>query len=336
MQIPLDDPRWETFVRGRSDATPFHDPAWAMLLAECYGFPGLVLAEVHESGSVLSGIPLLAPPHLPRRPRRFVSLPFTDSLRPLVRPGDIGELAAAVDAFRAGRGIARIDLRGTMPGSRPAPVAAVMHVLSLPADPDEAVRGFAGVRRRNVRAAERRGLTLRRAETERDLTESFFRLHLETRRRLGVPVQPKRFFRLLWRRIVEPGRGYVLIVERARIPIAAAVFLTGRTTVVYKYGASTVDGRQDRPNDLLFSRAISDACAAGYASFDFGRTDLDNTGLRSFKSSFGALEEPLVYSTIGAGADAVAATPRLVRTVIRRSPTWVARIAGELLYRFAA
>ncbi len=193
------------------------------------------------------------------------------------------------------------------------------------------------MRRRNVRLSEQNGLTIRRAQSERDITEAFYGLHLETRRRLGVPAQPKRFFRLLWERIIEGGRGFALIVQRGPVPVASAVFLVGNGITVYKYGASDVRYLDQKPNDLLMSSAIRDACQEGCSSFDFGRSDLSAAGLRAFKSSWGAEEEPLVYSTIGAGdQDDVSSAAGLMGGVLRHTPSWVTRAVGELLYRYAA
>lgn len=307
-----------------------------MLLAECYGLDGFVLADVDEAGEIRTGLPLLAPPRLPGRPHRLVSLPFTDVLQPLAPLTGADGLVSAIDDFRREFGAARIELRGDLSGARPEPVTAVIHTLALDGDVDSVERGFSKHKRRNMRLAERKGLAVRRAESERDLTETFYRLHLETRRRLGVPTQPKRFFKLLWRRIVEPGKGFVLVTERAGVPVAAAVFLVGNGTVVYKYSASAVSAQRDKPNDLLLWTAIHDACEQGVTTFDFGRSDLENVGLRDFKSSWGAVEKPLVYASIGDAAATGAPAPRLLGEIIRRSPMWVARTTGELLYRFAA
>ena len=152
-----------------------------------------------------------------------------------------------------------------------------------------------------MRTAERRGLTIGRAQSERDVTETFYGLHLQTRRRLGVPSQPKRFFRLLWRRVLEPGGGFALIVRRGQLAVAAGIFLVGRGVTIYKYGASDARYQADCPNDLLMSSAIREACRDGSRIFDFGRSELTATGLRAFKSGWGAAEEPLVYATIGTG-----------------------------------
>src|SRR5207253_11199806 len=91
---------------------------------------------------------------------------------------------------------------------------------------------------RNIKRSEREGVTVRVASRERDVTETFYALHVRTRRRLGVPVQRRRFFALLWRRLIEPGHGYALVAEHDGRPAAAAVFLAAGRTTVYKFGAS--------------------------------------------------------------------------------------------------
>jgi hypothetical protein len=81
------------------------------------------------------------------------------------------------------------------------------------------------------------------------------------------------------------------------------------------------------------------ACQEGYRWFDFGRTDLSDTGLRDFKAGWAAEEEPLVYSLLAKRAPAKKGSGHalaMARAVLRRSPAWVCRASGELLYRYAA
>lgn len=337
VRLSFDDPRWRRFVAGRGDATPFHDPDWAILLADCYGLDGFVLAEVDDEGAITAGLPLLAPPRLPTRPRRLVSLPFTDAVRPLVDGAGEAALTVAIDSARRELGVDRVELRAELAGARPAPPRAVIHTLALDADPDVILSAMTRGKRRDVRAAQRSSLVVRHAESEQDLTETFYRLHLETRRRLGVPSQPKRFFRLLWRRLIDRGRGHVLAVFDGSVPVAAAVFLAANGTMVYKYSASDARRRSGLPNDLLLWTAIRGACADGHRTFDFGRTELAAAGLRSFKARWGGVERPLVYSAIGDGAPAgVADAAGRIGRLLRHSPVWVTRATGAVLYRYAA
>jgi CelD/BcsL family acetyltransferase involved in cellulose biosynthesis len=102
------------------------------------------------------------------------------------------------------------------------------------------------------------------------MAEAFYRLHVNTRRRLGLPVQSRRFFRLLWSRMIQPDLGRVLLVDVGTDTVAGAVFLTWNRTVVYKYGASDPRYWSVRPNNLLFWEAIKWACESRYERLSFG------------------------------------------------------------------
>jgi CelD/BcsL family acetyltransferase involved in cellulose biosynthesis len=119
------------------------------------------------------------------------------------------------------------------------------------------------------------------------------------------------------------------------------VFLRRNGTVVYKYGASDAGTWDLRPNHALFWTAIQEACENGDAVFDWGRTDLDNHGLRSFKKSWGAAEVPLTYTVFGGKAPSEPAATsglpaRAAAAAIRQAPPWLCRWTGEALYRFIA
>jgi Acetyltransferase (GNAT) domain len=305
-----------------------------MLLAECYGFPAFVLAECDEAGSVVAGLPVLEVRSI-RRSRRSVSLPFTDICPPL---GESTDRYEKLVASSVRDGAPPLEVRAALEhGVRRA--SGVIHRLSLDSDPEVLYPRFhkSQVQRNIVRAA-KEGVEIRRGLEKRDLTETFYQLHLATRRRQGVPVQPRRFFDLLWTRFLEPGLGFVSLAYAGQRAVAAAVFLHWNETVVYKYGASDAGALKLRPNHLLFWDVIQWACRHGYRTLDFGRTDAENKGLRSFKSGWGAVESPLVYTTFGGSPNERGggiATEALA-TIIRSSPPWVCRAAGELLYKYAA
>ena len=64
----------------------------------------------------------------------------------------------------------------------------------------------------------------------------------------------------------------------------------GPRTLTYKYGASDRRLLVDAPEPLLFAHALRSACAAGFEPFDWGRSDLEDRGLRDFKSGWAASE----------------------------------------------
>jgi CelD/BcsL family acetyltransferase involved in cellulose biosynthesis len=168
----------------------------------------------------------------------------------------------------------------------------------------------------------------------------FYGLHLRTRRRLGVPVQPRRFLAALWRRLVEPGLGCAVLAEEpGGGAVAAGLFLApSAATAVLKFSASEPAVWHLKPNHLVTWGAIEWACARGCAALDFGRSELHHAGLRRYKASWGADEVPLVHTCLGHSGAALAGPGRLrgaMAAVIRRSPPVVCRALGELLYPLA-
>ncbi len=328
--LAIDDPRWQAFVVRSASASPFHDPAWSRVLATTYGLRAFALLLDDET----AGAPFLIARGLTGR-RAWISLPYTDELPVLADTADARQRFLS-ELSGLGR---RMDLRTSVEelGWR-RDTQAVLHELELHEDADAVHRGFSRSQVvRNIRRAARDGVSVH-AATGMDGMRTFYALHERTRRRQGVPVQPWRFFALIWEHMVAQGRGTVLIASHESTPLAGAVFLHQNRTTIYKFGASDPSGWDRRPNHAIFWRAIQDACARGDVRMDFGRTDLGQDGLRAFKSGWGARERPLVYSSLGPGAAAGTdglATQALAQA-IRRGPSWVGRGLGAALYRFAA
>lgn len=339
--LELTDPRWAGFVAAHPAATPFHHPDWTRLVAGCYGFRAFALAVGDEAGVIRTGLPVVEVRHLRGVPR-WVSLPYTDYCPPLVSPGEQErQLVAALQRASRAAGVARVEIRAPVTDGTTAGPQALRHVLALSHDPAEVYAGFHRSQvQRSIRRAEREGLTVRRGTSPNDLVDTFYQLHLRTRRRQGVPVQPRRFFRLLWDNTIATGLGSLLIVEAAGRPIAAAVFLMWNETVIYKFGASDESSWSLRPNHLLFWHAIRTACEQGRRWFDFGRTDIGQEGLRNFKLSWGAVEEPLSYGMVGSTPEsppsAEGTATRVLGPVIRHGPLLLCRAVGETLYRYVA
>ena len=313
-------------------ATIFHQPAWLRLLAGEYGYEFEACCLVGPADRIAAGLPWA---RIESRVtgRRLVALPFSDACPPLVDGASEEDLAAAVEEARRDTGLGlevrwRVDALGG-----PAPHLYWRH--ALPLEPDaEAVAGRArsGIRR-GVAKARREGLSFERRADGEGL-DAFYRLHLRTRRRQGVPTQSKRFIDGLGG-LFDEGHGFVALVRAGGSgPVAAAVFLQAGTHLTYKYGASDRGALPLRPNNLLFAEVIRWACESGCRELDFGRTDLDNEGLREFKLGWGAHETALHHTYAGCEPPAGTSLPqRVLRPLIRHSPPLVGRLTGRALYR---
>jgi CelD/BcsL family acetyltransferase involved in cellulose biosynthesis len=336
--LDIGDERWASFVERVPGASPFHHPSWARLLADCYGYQAFALV-VEDGDGVAAGMPVIEIRSVLRR-RRWISLPFTDYSPPLARdPRLIPSLVAELEAERKAEGVSRVQIRAPLEGLpvRREP-AGFVHVLPLASDPARVFRRFQRSQvQQRIAKAEREGVILRRGSSKADLARTFYQLHLETRRRLGVPIQPRRFFELLWERIVAPGRGFVLLAYSNGIPIAGALFLAWNGTITYKYSASRQEFWKLRPNNLVIWDAIRWGCENGFHTFDFGRTEPGNDGLRSFKRGWGTTEVTLSYSTLSGRppTEARGHAADLLRWPIQKMPAWFCRFIGELAYRHA-
>jgi CelD/BcsL family acetyltransferase involved in cellulose biosynthesis len=331
---PLDGDRWGAFVESAEGSGPFHHPAWAALMAECYGYRGFAVTVV-EGGEIVAGIPVMAVSR-----GRWIALPFADYCPPLAQDEtSLTRLVAGLNAVRKRNGVA-LEVRAELQGADVYPARfSLRHTLALRPDPEALRSTFNQSRvRRGIGQAERAGVVVRRGESSGDLADVFYRLHLKTRRRLGKPVQKREFFELLWKRVLEPGLGFVLIAYAGSTPAAGAVYLSSHGATTYLYGASDPDQTKVRPNHIVMWKAIEWSCRQGCHIFDFGRTDPDNQGLRDFKNGWGTVEEPLVYTAI-ADRPPPHSSGRLrtaAEGVIRRVPPPASRLLGELLHRYTA
>jgi CelD/BcsL family acetyltransferase involved in cellulose biosynthesis len=332
--LRLEDPRWREFVESRPDSAIFHHPAWARLLADCYGYRPMVVA-LAEGGTVTAGLPAIDV-SLPLGGRRWVSLPFTDHCPPLA-DGAGGDLIGTLrELSRSSYDVLELRAAVADPAVRSGG-AFVRHDLALSGDVASAWKRLRRNHRRSVQDAEGAGVRIARGSSASDI-DTFYRIHLQTRRRLGVPVQPLRFFRLLHERLIRPGLGFVLTAYQGGVPAAAAVFCAWNGSLTCKYSGRADGFERVDAIHLIYWSAIRWGIENGYHRFDLGRTGVEQTQLRSFKVGWGTREEPLPYSWLGR-APVKESSHRLERAMapmIRNSSPWVCRAIGEVFYKYAA
>lgn len=334
----IDDPQWLGFIEAQPSATPFHHPAWARVLADTYGYRPFALVQTAADMRIVAGVPLLEL-RRSRRPGKLASLPFTDYCPPLAATE--AELASFTHSLLHWRDASgrRVSVIHEAAPSAPGVFQierGVRHILPLDGSAESAFQVLGSKVRSSVRKSQREDVRVRISQSLDDLAP-FYQLHLETRRRLGVPVQPKRFMENLFREMVATGLGFVVLAHKAERPIAAAVFLAWNRNLIYKYSASDHRFWRLRPNNLVVWTGIEWGHSQGFRLLDLGRTESDNLGLREFKSGWGASEVPLTYSYVAAPPEsAPRVAMRAMARVIRYSPPIVCRALGELLYARAA
>jgi CelD/BcsL family acetyltransferase involved in cellulose biosynthesis len=345
------EPRWRAFVEGRPEALVYHHPAWIEVLAETYGYAEASLAAIDPDGALVGILPMFRQRGL-LSGRRLTSLPHTPHAGPIGDPeAATALLDAAVDVAREDPRVRlqikspRADLAELAPRVEQEPWEPTF-VLSLPDDVGALRFGSSKNHTRikgKVTAAARKGVAVRRADSDADL-RAWYRLYLATMRRHAVPPRPYRFFEVAWR-VLEPiGIMRVLLAEQGNgssaTLVAGSVFLMANATVIYRFNGSRREMLNLHPNDAIQWQAIHDAAREGFRRYDFGEVEIGNDGLAMFKSKWGAVSEPLFRYGYPAARELERGVLRrnsLVRrtaqAVWRRLPLSATEAIGDQLYK---
>jgi CelD/BcsL family acetyltransferase involved in cellulose biosynthesis len=332
--IQHNDPEWMDFVSTQPEANIFHHPAWIDFIAKSYGYHPLVAVVQNKNSQIIAGLPIMEIVNLSGK-KRWVSLPFTDHCSPLFCD-EISKEILTDNIVKKAELNYKTSLELRWDYQSPGLFQTVEHVLTISKldlqqnEISKSIQNF-----RNIKKAEQRGVCIQKGNSL-ELLEAFYKMHLETRRRHGVPIQPWHFFKLLKEQILDRGLGFISLAHKNGNYLSGVVYLHWNRTLTYKFAASTTEGREIFAGDLLIWDAICFGCENGYKVLDFGRTDLDDSGLRRYKKRWRSEEIPLSYST----SYRVEPNPirqkliSMVKVFINKSPLWVCRLSGELLYRY--
>lgn len=334
---PLEVPDWDQRLAAMPGATFFHSVAWSRVLLDAYGYQPL-WAGREESGRHVALIPLMQVDSW-LTGRRGVGLPFTDESPPLVTDaGVFRELWEAVRQEGLTRRWKHVELRGGRGFAPDAPASTRFfnHTLRLPRDEKQLLGSFEDSVRRAIRKAEKSGLQVEFLRSDGAMRE-FHALMRLTRQRHGVPPQPWSFFSLVQRHVLEAGHGWIVLARHEGRAVAGAVYFHFGSGAIYKYGASDERLQHLRANNLVMWSAIRRYAGEGYTSLDFGRTSLDNEGLRRFKLGWGTEERTVEYLRLnlrtGCYVTAQDEASGWHTKVFQRLPLVVSGLVGRMLYR---
>lgn len=353
---PCEEANWDQQVLAFPDCTIFHGQAWARVLQETYGLTPryLVARDDRRTRGVL---PLMETSH-PWSGRRGVSLPFSDHVPLLGDNADaVGGLLRRAYALGRERQWKTIEFRGEvadgMNGLKGSPAGADPavpdefmaslsyhhHTLDLRRPESDLLEAMDASARRALRKAERCGLEIKFCRSPEGM-KKYYHLHCLTRRRQGLPPQPWRFFQVLQERILAAGAGDIGLANIEGKCVAGAVFLHFGPRVFYKFGASDRAYQSYRANNLIMAMAIQHYAREGFAGLDFGRTAMDNEGLRRFKRSLGAEETTLRYCKYDLVRNRYIREKELTlgwhNLIFRWMPIWASRMVGNMVYKHFA
>jgi len=334
VHMSADEPSWRQFAQ-RAATSPLQLPAWLDVLIRAYRLHARVLALSDGTGTVVAALPMIRR-KLPWRPG-WTALPFTDTFDAVALSRERHDALLAKVAADATDGpiLVRTDVR--LPGwtSRQLGTVQVVDVSSGAAG---VMRDASSATRRNLKRALRRdgGLSASAITDASEFLGPNLDLMVRSRRRLGTPTQPRRYWDEVWGLHARGGALTVGVYLAGRL-VASGVFVLGERHAVYKYGASDSATWGLRPNHLMFATAFDELAARGVQTMDFGMTDLANRSLRDFKSRWGGEEKAAHYSATDPRLLPDSLEPgRLLTRTIQHTPGLVGRGVGALAYPLVA
>ncbi len=295
---PLRDPRWPDFLRRHRRASVFHTRGWLEAIRQSYGYQPAVLTTAGPGSHLENGL-VFCRVRSWLTGRRLVSLPFSDHCEPLAESSeDLRDLLAGLEERARAEGCKYVEVRpasGSV-GSEPVWHASAdfyLHRLDLRPGADAVFRQFhKSCIQRKIRRAEAEGIEIR-SERDPEAVKRFYTLVVHTRRRQGLPPQPRAWFDSVMKFLGESAR--ILCAYKEGKPIAGILMLQYAKSLYYKYGASEAQFHKSGAMPRLFWEAIQDAIRRGLEEVDMGRSGCDASGLVTFKEHLGAVSSSLSY-----------------------------------------
>jgi len=344
---PGKDQRWDAFVESHPNGLICHLSLWQEVLEQSFShIKGhfLVLSDP-TTAEIRAGLPVYLVSS-PLRGRRLVSVPFATLSDPLASSstemqlllGAARELAADLKASRIDiRTLASAQLMGNS-GYRKVDFFK-HHFLALDEPAERLLKRFHYKSvRSTLNRCRRIGLELT-MECGYEALQRFYRFHITTRKRLGLPPHPFRFFEHLWRVFLPLGMLRMLWACHGGEPIACIIVFRFKGRITWEFVAENPGFRRLNPTHFLVWEAIKSATAEGYEVFDLGRTSPNNVGLMDFKRRWGTVVADLPQFWFPANGNAClehqeeSLEYRLIKRVVRKTPESLLPILGELCYR---
>lgn len=336
---PLVHKNWNENLLSIPEASIFFTRQWAKVLADSFGYmPAFFLSRASREIDFL--LPLMEV-NSPLTGRRGIALPFTDFCAPYAKEKSIiaNGISEIISHARSQKW-KYVEIRGgEPPGADAYPSMTYLHHELNLAETSQLYQNLSKGHRRNIKKAQNNHLTVSIGQSEDNL-ETFFKLNCLTRKKHGLPPQPKRFFENFYKSLVKENMATLVSATYQQKPVAAAVFLHFKDQVIYKYGASDPKFLDLRANHLVMWKAINYFAELGFKNLSFGKTEPSNIGLRRFKLGFGAQENNINYYKFSISENRyIRENPKesgLHTALFRRMPVFMLRILGEMLYRHVA
>ncbi len=281
--------RWDAYVNAHPHSTFFHRAGWKRVIEEAFGHrTHFLVAEC--AGSIVGVLPLAEINSL-LFGHSLGSLPFC-AYGGIVADDGVAHRALdeAAQALARQLGVGALEYRNRMPHHADWPTKALYVTFRKDIAPE--IEANMNAIPRKQRAMVRKGIKAGLVgEVDADTTR-FFQAYAASVHRLGTPVFPPRYFRLLKDEFGDDCE--VLSITLNGKVVSSVMSFYFREEVLPYYGGGVAAARGVAGNDFMYWELMRRACERGLKVFDFGRSKR-GTGSFDFKKNWGFEPAPLHY-----------------------------------------
>ena len=339
--------QWDAFVEGHPFGWISDLSVWKEVLERSFKhIKGYFLAIWDDdSNQILAGLPIYTVKSR-LTGNRLVSVPFITHGEALISsPQHMEMLLPTILEFykRTKASYMELNCYRSAPliqtSRLPASYFYKHHYLPLDRNPEELKKTFhKSSIQRKISQAIKNDLQVKLGKNEEDLVV-FYRILSRTRKRLGLPPFPYRFFRSFWEVLGPSNLMTLLLVFHNGQPVAGSILFKFKQMVASEFNCDAGEFRNLGVNQFCEWEAIKLAYEQGYKVFSFGRTSQNNKGLMVYKGRWGTKQDELPRfffpSSFSRKAEERASSWqfRLVKAMSVRAPRPLFHLLGKFIYR---
>jgi hypothetical protein len=337
---PLKDTRWGDFVQKHPMSSVYHHSAWFNLINSTFNYLPRCYALIDDETGCLKGVfPFMTSSSVLKR-GRLVSLPYATYCDPLLPTERIVETLEHVVQTLPGAPRVELRLSGDLagiPNDLEKASLYINHTVDLSGSIDSVFQKLhKSCVQRRIKKAQKCGLTLRFAESEKDI-EKIYSLLLKLRKSKGLPPHPYKFFLNMWEILGPQNMLFAPYAVYQNKVVSAAIILKFNTTIYYEYGASDPAYQNLGSNQFLLWEVMKLGHEMGAQAFDLGRSHFENHNLIQFKDRLGGKRTDLTYYYLPKRPLAKSINETMMSfggSLNKLLPNLILRLEGELIYRF--
>jgi len=342
---PCKDERWDRFVENHPFGWVCHLSGWKKVLENSFPhMKGYYLALIDENGEIQAGLPIYEVRSW-LTGNRLVSIPFATLSDPLIKnENELKILLNYTKGLALKLNITNIEIKSfqTSHFFKNTSLNKIClfknHHLFLNKSLNELLKLFhPSCIRRVILKSVKLPLEKKKVKKFEEL-EEFYNLYVITRKRVGLPPQPYKFFISLLKYLGFNNHVNFFLARLNGKTLGGIMLFSFKNRVSWDAIGIEDYSKKIGITHYLLWKSIEEAYNDKKEIFDFGRTNINNNGLMIFKNRWGTIvsDLPSFYFTNNIYSMMITNEKfrkKLVQQICRISPTPILKSIGNLCYK---